>query len=116
MKKFLFTLAALLMASNLYADQMFFIDDFEVSQELLQNENARQRRMKVNVKAHFDYLVSGWQVNLTLPEGVEIKNCEALEGMTIQGLDAEGYPKAFPVALSNNLTAGTFIGARLLLS
>ena len=111
MKKFLFTLAALLMASNLYADQMFFIDDFEVSQELLQNENARQRRMKVNVKAHFDYLVSGWQVNLTLPEGVEIKNCEALEGMTIQGLDAEGYPKAFPVALSNNLTAGTFIGA-----
>ena len=111
MKKFLFTLFALLMAGSMFADNYFYAEDFEVSQEMLQNENGRQRRIKVNVNAHFDNLVSGWQVKVTLPEGVEIVNCAALDGMTIQGLDAEGYPKAYVVALSNNLTAGTFIGA-----
>ena len=111
MKKFLFTLATLLMAGSMFADNYFYAVDFEVPQELLQNENARQRRMTVNVYAHFDNLVSAWQTKVTLPEKCKISNCDVLEGMTIQGLDAEGNPKAFPVALSNNLTAGTFIGA-----
>ena len=111
MKKFLFTLVGLLMAGSLCAEEYMYINDFEVSQEFLAQTSAKQRRMDVTVYAHFEAMVSAWQVNLTLPEGITLKNCEALEGMTIHGLNALGMPKDYPVALSNNLENAAFIGA-----
>jgi len=114
MKKFLFTLAALLMAGSLCAQEdYFYVEDFEVSQELLQQPTGKARRMTVNVYAHFDYMVSSWQVNMYLPEGVAIKNAEALEGMTIHGMDAVGNPKDYAVALASNFDTQRFIGASM---
>ncbi|MBR0493912.1 MAG: hypothetical protein IJJ83_09180 [Muribaculaceae bacterium] len=68
MKKFLFTLAALLMAGSLCAEEYFFMDDIQLTQEEAANGCAKV----VNVKAHFDYAVSAWEANFTLPEGVTI--------------------------------------------
>ena len=76
MKKFLFTLAALMMAGSLCAENYFFIEDFEVPQDKLGGT------VKVDVKAHFDNYVSAWQFDLgyvnedgdvvmnQLPEGI----------------------------------------------
>ena len=67
MKKFLFTLAALMMAGSLCAENYFFIEDFEVPQDKLGGT------VKVDVKAHFDNYVSAWQFDLHLsPEGVTL--------------------------------------------
>ena len=63
MKKFLFTLAALLMAGSLCADEYFYIDNFEVA------ESQLGKNITVVVKAHFDHCVQAGQVDLTLPEG-----------------------------------------------
>jgi aspartate/methionine/tyrosine aminotransferase len=66
MKKVLFTLAALMMAGSLCAAEYMYIDDFELTQE----EATNGVQKMTNVKAHFDAYVSGWQVDMTLPEGV----------------------------------------------
>ena len=68
MKKFLFTLAALLMAGSLCAEEYFYMDNIELTQE----EAAAGVKKVVPVKAHFDYLVNAWQVDMQLPEGVTI--------------------------------------------
>ncbi len=91
MKKFLFTLAALLMAGSLCAEEYMYIDDFEVSQELLSQTAARNRRMTIPVKAHFDCYVNAWQVDLAgvgldenvLPEGISVYSASDGPGMTI---------------------------------
>ena len=81
MKKFLFTLAALMMAGSLCAEEYFFIEDFEVPQDKLGGT------VKVDVKAHFDNAVSAWQVDLTLPEGVTIDVAQPAADMTLTYLD-----------------------------
>ena len=73
MKKFLFTLAALLMAGSLFAQECYlYVDDFEVSQELLAQTSAKKRRVTVSVKADFSAYVSAWQIRWTLPEHVSL--------------------------------------------
>ena len=52
MKKFLFTLAALMMAGTLSAEEYCYIDNFEVAQNELGTELA------LPVKAHFDAAVN----------------------------------------------------------
>ena len=111
MKKFLFTLVAFLMAGSMFADNYFYVEDFEVTPEFLAQESGKARQLDVAVYAHFDDMVSGWQTNLTLPEGVTVRNAEAAEGMTIHGLNALGNPKDYNVALSSNLETQRFIGA-----
>ena len=49
-----------------------YIDDFEVSQELLAQTSAKKRRMTVSVKADFPVYVSAWQLTWTLPEHVSM--------------------------------------------
>jgi hypothetical protein len=111
MKKFLFTLVAFLMAGSMFADNYFYVEDFEVTPEFLAQESGKARQLDVAVYAHFDDMVSGWQTNMTLPEGVTVRNAEAAEGMTIHGLNALGNPKDYNVALSSNLETQRFIGA-----
>ncbi|MBR4829934.1 MAG: hypothetical protein IKZ92_09060 [Muribaculaceae bacterium] len=111
MKKFLFTLAALLMAGSLCAEEYLYIDDFEVSQELLAQTAGKNRRMDVPVKAHFDYYVSAWTVELTLPEGVQLKNAVEGADMTLHTLDAVGNDKDIPVTLNTSLENLRFIAA-----
>jgi len=72
MKKFLFTLVTLMLAGSVFAGENYlYVEDFEVSQELLQQTSAKKRRVTVPVKAHFDEYVSAWQLWWQLPEGVE---------------------------------------------
>ena len=84
MKKFLFTLAALLMAGSVCAEEYLYIEDFEVAQAELGTE------IEVAVKAHYDYAVSAWQIKFTMPEGMEITGCEQGEDMTISYLNSRG--------------------------
>ena len=99
MKKFLFTLAALLMAGSLCAAEYFYCDDFEVSQEMLAQTAAKDRRVQVPVKAHFDYYVNSWQVDFggvglddnVLPEGITMRADGASgPGMTIHYMKNNG--------------------------
>ena len=50
MKKFLFTLAALLMAGSMVAENYLYMEDFEVSQELLAQTAGKNRRMDIPLK------------------------------------------------------------------
>ena len=93
MKKFLFTLAALLMAGSMVAENYLYMEDFEVSQELLAQTAGKNRRMDIPLKAHFDNRVSAFTVTLTLPEGVDLKNAVAGPDLNINTLDAVGNPK-----------------------
>ena len=66
MKKFLFTLAALMMAGSLCAEEYLYIEDFEIAQ------NQLNKTITVPVKAHFEAAVNAAQCNLTLPEGLTL--------------------------------------------
>ena len=69
MKKFLFTLATLLMAGSMFAgENYFYMDNITLTKEEAANGCAKV----VNVRAHFDEAVSAWQAEFTLPEGVTI--------------------------------------------
>ena len=63
MKKFLFTLAALLMAGSVCAEEYLYIEDFEAT------PGAQQT---VVVKAHFEAMVSAFECFVEVPEGVTI--------------------------------------------
>ena len=108
MKKFLFTLAALLMAGSLYADNYLYIEDFEVAQADMGDY------IEVPVMAHFDQYVSAWQVNITLPDGLTFDgNAEAGEDMTISYINDKGKNKTYTLSLSQTVgeTTAAFIAA-----
>ena len=92
MKKFLFTLAALMMAGSAMANDYFYLADFEVPQSALGASGAAGR-IFVDVKAHFDNYVSAWQVDLggeemnVLPGGVTVFNAAAGADMTVPYMD-----------------------------
>ena len=78
MKKFLFTLAALLMAGSLCATEYLYIEDFEVTQDQL------GKNITVPMKAHFEAAVSAAQVNMTFPEGMVLRKID--KGSSIASL------------------------------
>ena len=87
MKKFLLTLAALLMVGTVCAEEYWYIEDFQVTQDQLGTNNQR-----LNVKAHYDYYVSAVQATFTMPEGMSIRTYRAGSDMTMTGLDDLGDP------------------------
>jgi hypothetical protein len=107
MKKFLFTLAALLMAGSLCADEYFYVEPFEVAEG--------QTSLEVPVLAHFDHAVSAWMVEIQLPEGLVFdgEEMDAGEDMTIPYLDSRGRSKTFDSPLMQNIQPnfGRFIAA-----
>ena len=94
MKKFLFTLAALLMVGSLSAEEYFYMENFEVPQSALGASGAAGR-INVDVKAHFEAYVSAWQVDFILPEGLTIAGHRTGADLTLTGLDDFGDPKTF---------------------
>ena len=88
MKKFLFTLAALLMVTSINAECYFYIEDFQIPEGTPANTN-----FSVPVKAHFDKYVSAWQCDLTLPEGLTLRGVRAGADMTLSYTDDLGDPK-----------------------
>ena len=118
MKKFLFTLAALLMVGSLSAEEYMYIEDFEVSQELLAQTAARNRRMVIPVKAHFEAYVSAWQVDLVtdgvenaLPYGVTVAGASEGADMTMAYIDELCNEKTITVGLNKGQNNTRFIAA-----
>ena len=68
MKKFLFTLAALLMVGTAYADDYLYMEDLELTKEEAQNGVTKN----LFVKANFETMVSAFQAWFTYPEGVTV--------------------------------------------
>ncbi len=66
MKKFLFTLAAILMAGSLYAGEYFVCADTQIAQDQI------GKNVNIDVKAHFDAYVSAWLTEIFLPENVSL--------------------------------------------
>ena len=99
MKKFLFTLAALMMAGSLYAEDYMYIDGFEVAQSELGTE------IEIPVKAHFDARVSAAQFQINLPAGMEIVDYIEGEDATISYFTATGRERTVDAGFTttNNL-------------
>ena len=89
MKKFLFTLAALLMVGTAFADDYLYMEDFEVAEAQLGTNNQR-----FDVKAHFDAYVSAFQLTVTCPEGLAVRTYRAGTDLTINTYDDLGDPVA----------------------
>ena len=68
MKKFLFTLAALLMAGSSFAANKWVVDDVVLTDA----ELAAGGSKIIPMVGSFDTFVSAWQADLTLPEGLTI--------------------------------------------
>ena len=101
MKKFLFTLAALFMAGSALADSYLYIDDMTITQA----EVEAGQRIEVKVKAHFDARVSGFDVQIAIPEAWTLFNngqCRKGADMTISYLDSFGDPATVSAGLSGN--------------
>ncbi len=111
MKKFLFTLAALLMAGSICAEDYMYIEDFTVPQSVLQGATAKARRMDVSVMAHFEGYVNTWMTDvLPSTEAMTLKIGVEGEGMTVPYLDKMGNNKTASVALNSSDSGTRFIG------
>ena len=100
MKKFLFTLAALMMAGSLCAEEYFYIDDFEVAEG--------QTTLEIPVKAHFEAAVSAFQVDIMVPDGIIIDgDAEAGADMTLSYYNNRGASKTTSVTLNQTLVDGS---------
>jgi len=100
MKKFLFTLAALMMAGTLSAEEYCYLDNFEVAQNELGTELA------LPVKAHFDAAVNAVQVTFTMPEGMTITDFEKGADATQEFKNASGRTKTTETIFVANAATG----------
>ena len=111
MKKFLFTLAALLMVGTAYADNYLYIEDFEVTPEFLAQTSGKAREMTLDVKAHFDQYTSAFMVWINSPEGITNRDALAGAAMTQSGYTRTGNPIDRSVALAVSEGVDIFIAA-----
>ena len=84
MKKFLFTLAALLMASSAFATCVFYIEDFDIPKDMV-NKNVN-----IDIQADFEEYVSAWQLTIHLPEGLQLVGVKKGADMTLTYTDEFG--------------------------
>jgi|GEM_PF-2375725 hypothetical protein len=96
MKKFLFTLVALMMAGSLCAEEYLYIENFEVAQSELGD------MIEIPVKAHYDYAVSAWQLDFTFPEGMTLEGAEQGADMTLEYYNRMGKATSLKAPLYNS--------------
>ena len=84
MKKFLFTLATVLMAGSLYAGEYFVCADAKIAQDQI------GKNVNIDVKAHFDAYVSAWMTEIFLPENVSLVGVKKGADMNLTFLDKFG--------------------------
>ena len=107
MRHFVFTFIALLMAGTAMADSYLFVDDFTVS--------PNQQTVTVPVKAHFNARVSGFQLDVTYPEGLTPVEVENGADMTISYVDIDGADRTEELSIfMPNSTYTRFMGAFLI--
>ena len=97
MKKFLFTLAALLMAVSAYAECYIYIDanDFTVTKADIEN----QTEIDIPVRAHFSARASGFEWSAVYPEGMTVVFMEKGADCDVQGYNSRGRATTFNAAL-----------------
>ena len=78
MKKFLFTLASLFVASSAFANSYFFMDKVEITEDMVGQE------ITLTVGADFRELVSAFELWITMPEGLEVVDFET--GADMKGM------------------------------
>ena len=90
MKKFLFTLLTLFMASSAFAEggNTLTMNDYTVVKTKLET-----KQVSVGVKAHFDNYVSALQVWVEVPEGVTLRGASAGNDYGISYMDNMGMDK-----------------------
>ena len=119
MKKFLFTLFALLMAGSLYAQEAnenyLFIEDFEITEDsyvegLLDAESNEFTGIVVPVAAHFYQYCSAWQVKFTMPEGLTVKNFLVGDAATIEFYNQMGQKKSLEASVTPNADMLEYVG------
>ena len=99
MKKFLFTLAMLLMAGAAFADSYLYINKADVL--------TGDQKVEVPVKAHFSEYVSAWQVTITLPDGINFDGrADVGQDMTIPYFTDRGKTANYTLSLSQNGVGG----------
>ena len=117
MKKFLFTLAALLMAGSICAEDYMYIEDFTVPQSVLQGATAKSRRMTLDVYAHFEGYANVWMtdfggVDKEVPQGMTVVTGKAGWGMIdIPYMDDMGEDATVTCPLSQSNDKLRYIGA-----
>ena len=96
MKKFLFTLAALMMAGSAFAANYFYIDDFNVTEDMLGQD------VEVAVAGHFTEFVSANQFTINLPEGFEMVEYWEGEDATIEYYTNTGRLRTVTAGFTSN--------------
>ena len=116
MKKFLFTLAALLMAGSAFAFEIvggtgqtgdyFYAEDVELTEA----QAANGASIIVPIIAHFDHYVSAYRIICEYPEGVEcIDGVESGDGAEMTYVTRTGATKTFTPTIAANETNTTFL-------
>ena len=83
MKKFLFTLAALLVAGTAFADSYLYVAKTDYA-------NATPGDLVIPVRAHYEELVSAWQADFTFPEGMTFIGAEQGADMNLEYMNRMG--------------------------
>ena len=97
MKKFLFTLAALLMMGTAYADNIITMPDQDLTAEQLGTE------VQIRMSAEFANYVSAFRIIFTeLPDGVTLTNFAWGNGAKINYLNADGDEDTYRPSLMTN--------------
>lgn len=104
MRNVLLTLVALFMASTAMADSFLYVEDFSVLNT--------QRMVTVPVKAQFNGRVSGFQLDVTYPEGLTPVSIQKGSDLTVtyQNIDGEDVSQEASM-FQNNETLTRFMSA-----
>lgn len=104
MRNVLLALVTLFMASTAMADSFLYVEDFSVLNT--------QRMVTVPVKAHFNGRVSGFQLDVTYPEGLTPVSFQKGSDLTVNYLNIDGEEVSQEVTMfHNNEVLTRFIGA-----
>jgi len=104
MKRIFLTLAALCSMNCLMASEYLYINNFEISRDKLGSS------ITVPVRAHFDYLVSGFQIDLTLPNGLTFTGASMGSDSYISYLDEAGISQTANAGISSNISMQRILG------
>ena len=93
-----------MMAGSLCAEEYLYLDNFTVTPGTT---------VAVPVKAHFDYYVSGYQIDFTLPEGMTMVNAYAGEDLSIPYVNEYGQEDVYDSPLHMNLDNNRLIAVNM---
>ena len=106
MKKFLFTLVALLTAGSAFAtNEYWYMDPIDLSAEDVANGASVVRP----INAHFEAFVSSFQVTFILPDGVTVSKATRKAGLYIDYFTEDGEEEQYKPSLGMNAEKTKFI-------